>query len=80
MVGALVALLATAGPASAAFVDDEARNFAKTGERDRFLTTTPAFQSRLTQAAADSPVEVAAILADDPARGSMTQNWLPSAL
>lgn len=66
--------LAAAPAAFGAFADDEAKNFSKTGERDKYLTKTPAFQQRLAQAAAASPGEVAAILAADPARSSMTQN------
>ncbi len=72
----VVALLGLAGaaPAWGAFADEEARNFAKTEERDRHLTKTPGFQARLNQANAASPAEVTAIVAADPARASMTQN------
>jgi dienelactone hydrolase len=71
---AVLGALATAAPAYGAFADDEARNFAKTTERDRLLTKSPAFSARLLQANAASPGEVTQILLDDPARASMTQN------
>jgi dienelactone hydrolase len=71
---ATLTALAAAPAAFGAFADDEARNFSKTQERDRYITKTPSFQSRLQEAGAASPGEVAAILASDPARSSMTQN------
>ena len=48
----------------------EAKNFAKTSEREQYVTLTPEFQSRLTQANVDNLASYAAIKANDPERDS----------
>lgn len=46
----------------------EAKNFAKTSEREQYVTLTPEFQTRLTQANTDNAASYAAIRANDPER------------
>ena len=66
-------LIAPAIPAVAAEGDPvdpelESRNFAKTSEREQYLTLTPEFQTRLTQANAEAAASFAEIQASDPER------------
>lgn len=74
-VAALIAsiLIASAIPALAAPGDPvdperENRNFAKTSEREQYVTLTPEFQARLVQANAEAAQSFAAIAANDPER------------
>ena len=46
----------------------EAKNFAKTSEREQYVTLTPEFQSRLLQADTENSASLAQILASDPER------------
>ena len=46
----------------------EARNFAKTAEREQYVTLTPEFQARLVQADAENLASLAEIAATDPER------------
>ena len=46
----------------------EAKNFAKTSEREQYVTLTPEFQSRLVQANTENAASLAAIEANDPER------------
>src|SRR4051812_3913122 len=46
----------------------EAKNFAKTSERETYVTLTPEFQARLIQANTDNLASAAAIVANDPER------------
>lgn len=46
----------------------EAKNFAKTSEREQYVTLTPEFQARLIQANTDNAASLAAIQANDPER------------
>ena len=64
---ALMALLAAAVPAAAAPFDPvtEARNFSKTSERFRLITSTPAYQARLRAAGLERMRQRAEILAAD---------------
>ena len=48
----------------------ESKNFAKTSEREQYVTLTPEFQTRLTQANVDNLASLAAIKANDPERDS----------
>jgi dienelactone hydrolase len=63
-------LLTLAIPAIASAFDPalEAKNFAKTTEREQYVTLTPEFQLRLQQANLDNETEVAQIVASDPER------------
>lgn len=66
---AAVALAAgLVAPARAFDAALEARNFAKTGERMEYVTLTPEFQTRLTQANVENFVEMNRIIATDPER------------
>jgi dienelactone hydrolase len=67
----LCAALATLAIPAAAIAFDpslEAKNFAKTAEREQYITLTPEFQLRLQQANLDNETEVAQIVASDPER------------
>ena len=57
-------------PAAVAAFDPEleAKNFAKTEERMQYVTLTPEFQARLTQANVDNAAEAAQIPIEDPER------------
>lgn len=63
-------LAALALPAGADAFDPilEVRNFAKTTERQAYITMTPEFQARYQQQNAEGMVQVAQILAEDPGR------------
>lgn len=67
--GALGVLLAMA-PANAAAFDPalEAKNFAKTLEREIHITLSPEFQQRLIKQAVEGPASLAEILLRDPER------------
>ena len=62
------AFLATAAAAQAFDPALEAKNFAKTAERERYVTLTPEFQARLIQAGIDNLASLAEIAATDPER------------
>ncbi len=64
------ATLALALPAMATAFDPnlEAKNFAKTAEREQYVTLTPEFQLRLQRANLDNETETAQIVAADPER------------
>ena len=72
LAAAVVVLAAlVAAPAAQAFDPAlEAKNFAKTSEREQYVTLTPEFQSRLIQANTDNLASYAAIKANDPERDS----------
>ena len=60
--------LATLGLAAGAWAFDpglEAKNFAKTAEREQYVTLTPEFQARLTQANTENLASAAQIVATD---------------
>ena len=65
---AVLAALILVGAAQAFDPALEAKNFAKTKERDQYVTFTPEFQARLTQANTDNLASLAAIKANDPER------------
>lgn len=70
-VGSGALALATAliaGPALAFDPGAEAKNFAKIGEREHYITLTPEFQARLAQQNVQSQLEDAQITVGDPAR------------
>jgi dienelactone hydrolase len=66
----ILAGLALLAPAAASAFDPalEAKNFAKTAEREQYVTLTPEFQARLQQANLDNATEVAQIVQSDPER------------
>ena len=68
-IGLLLAVFAAvcATPALAFDPEDETRNFAKTTEREAYVTKTPEFQARLAQQEADDNVDLAQIAADEAA-------------
>ena len=66
----VAAMLALALPAAAVAFDPEleTKNFAKTAEREQYITLTPEFQLRLQQANLDNETEVVQIVQADPER------------
>jgi dienelactone hydrolase len=70
LAAALAVLVALIVVAAAQAFDPalESKNFAKTKERDQYVTLTPEFQARLTQANTDNLASLADIAANDPER------------
>jgi dienelactone hydrolase len=63
-----IALFALGASAHAFDPQLEAKNFAKTSERERYVTLTPEFQTRLIKANTDNLAAAAEIVANDPER------------
>jgi dienelactone hydrolase len=68
VVGCVAVLLVAASPARAFDALREADNFSKINERERYVTLTPGFQTRLQQQNAQDATDYPQILADDPER------------
>jgi hypothetical protein len=68
--GIATAIVCAGLSASAAAFDVglEAKNFAKTSERETYVTLTPEFQQRLIKAGTDNLASAAQIVATDPER------------
>jgi dienelactone hydrolase len=68
VVGFAAALLVAASPARAFDPVREADNFSKINERERYVTLTPGFQTKLQEQNAQDAIDYPSILANDPER------------
>jgi hypothetical protein len=70
-----VSILITPGSAGAFDPALEARNFAKTGERMRYVTLTAEFQARLARQNAQDSGDLATIAAAETGQGADARNF-----